>query len=300
MRLRDRAASFLRQQRNYSVVVLAVLVHAIMVNACRPTHSWLRHGQLGSIGGQVLLKPNLAQLQTKFSKMRVTAGEDISVEQPSPSHKKLPVVETLSRLKNVGFLRVHSLPALKSVWSDWKRNVLFLLRPYELFLRGFAFNTLGKEVMNRWHSGSIAGILPSGSELPKVRAYRNQCCKLSSFDAVEYDIGTLNGVQGLLSCIGGALSSLGSFFVGAPHQTSEYGIDNQNEKAKPLQSKCPPIYPITLCINGYLAMLLGWRWRIRAHHRWRDWWIGFVLMISGFTASVWGGMLCADRIFGVF
>jgi len=143
-------------------------------------------------------------------------------------------------------------------------------------------------VIQRW---SFSSILQNHSNRNVVVR------KFGMFDSFRSHPGTLVNSEIPVRIQNALMGIFGYFLIGAPDRNSSNGVDTQNKKTKPFQSQGPPIYPIALCVNGYLALLCGWRWRVRPNHRW---WIGVFIMVLGFGASVSGGLLWIDRVFGVF
>jgi hypothetical protein len=81
------AASLLWQKSHDLVVVFAILIYAIMLIAIFPpkvsgVEVWNRFSQFRLCWGQ-----NLRQVPTKFSNVRFSFRKDISISEPTPSHK---------------------------------------------------------------------------------------------------------------------------------------------------------------------------------------------------------------------
>jgi hypothetical protein len=129
------------------------------------------------------------------------------------------------------------------------------------------------------------------SPMREVHYYRLAACLLISATALLYPVSKrANREVQPSGKIGEAIPG----FVNGPQSRQE--DISISDSSKDIQSKRPPIYGIALCIDGYLAMFLGWRWRVRNNQLCRDWWTGFVLMVLGFAISVCGGWLCIQRI----
>jgi len=110
---------------------------------------------------------------------------------------------------------------------------------------------------------------------------------------------TLTHNQRIVCSIGSAFSRIRSFLVSAPYRDGGDGIDDKNGKTEQFKSKRRLVYQISLCVAGYLAMAIGWC-RLRLCRCKRDLCLGIAGLFIGFPISVWGGLLWADMIFGVF
>jgi len=96
---------------------------------------------------------------------------------------------------------------------------------------------------------------------------------------------------------GGAFSGIGSFLIGAIHESGEDRIDEQNAKSEQFRPKLYFVAPVLLSLAGYLIAVWGW-WNLywRNPCGWKEFRSGLAL-IGGFWISVIGGFLFVSRIF---
>src|SRR2546430_3078543 len=183
-------------------------------------------------------------------------------------NERLPRIDGRVMLSHVGFLAVVSKGVHVPIWRNGRSSFgllkLFLNRLVIFLWQCIHYSARHGKSNTSMHidNGRLAAIVQVEANLEGyVDILRIVTLDIEQSDSKPRPMIVPKGRLSIYECLTGGLGSLGrsisGFLVGAVHETREYRVDNQNEKAKRFQSKRRLVYPISLFIAGYLVLVVG-------------------------------------------
>lgn len=161
--------------------------------------------------------------------------------------------------------------------------------PFEVNVTRYGLaNILGKNIINKRSVWKPRCFWDNRSKLDRFNLYPSAFVSTKLFNGLG---------EGVCGNSGSFRRSIGSFLIGAVHQSGEHGISNQKRKPNEFRPKFYLVAPILLCVAGYLIAVWGW-WNIRFRNPcgWSEVWCGLAIL-GGCSVSVISGVIFVSRIF---